>query len=767
MAYGADEGGGGERYGREAVTGSEDLKVRDPLRPARALAGTLALVLAACGGGGGGSGAPPAPPDLSGVWAGPWQGSDPALGRVSGTWETTIAQGAASAGGPVLLLGDVDCMHGTMTAAQDASAQVGGTLSRPPCRLNTWSLTALDVDAGSATGAWQQPEAGASGTLTGVRIARLGGPRIRFVSPPAGAAGTIVTVSGDALSPLGTPPLSFAGTGQNQLLSADAVRVIAQVPAGATSGRLVLETAAGLARSPGEFSVQVSAPTPVLTGDAPYLGGWGTAAAVSPNGYKVYAASQAIDRSATGSIAVIRPATREVVLSAAITSGVPRSIAASPDGQWIYVAVAGGGIEVRDGALAGWIATLSASTGSATSINPQGLALSPDGKLLLVSDGAPGGRVSVIDTQARAEIAHMTMAAGVMPLGLAFHPDGRRAYVAAAQAGNGSLVEFDPRTGVVAATMAMGVRPTGIAVTPNGRSVVVSNQGSGTLSLVDVATRSVAHVPTQAGPTGVAISPDGQRIFVACGDAGVVAIHSAETGAETNAALQVAPAPIALAIDPRGMSAYLANSGLAVLTELGGSQSLTVALAGSGIGSVTSSPAGIACGSTCQSRFATAQVVTLSAAAGGGSRFTSWSANCPGGVVELASSTTCVATFDSNTPPPTGAASGGGCFIATAAYGSAMEPDVKVLRDFRDRRLLTNAAGRAFTVLYYRYSPAIADWIRPSAALRIATRAALWPIVAAIRNPVEAAVVALAGVFGLGTIAWRRRHPPSTKAAPT
>jgi YVTN family beta-propeller protein len=730
--------------------------MRDLLRPVRGFAGILALMLGACGGGGGGSSAPPPAPDLSGVWAGPWQGSDPVIGRVSGTWETTITQGAASASGPVLLLGDVDCMHGVMSAAQDALAQVGGSLTRPPCSPNTWSLTALDVDAGSATGAWQQPQAGASGTLTGVRIARLGGPRIRFVAPPAGPVGTIITVSGDALAPLATPPLGFAGTWQPQVLSSDASRVIAQVPAGARSGRVAVATSAGSAQSPGEFSLQAGAPAPVLAGGAIALGGWGTAVAVSPDGYKVYAASQAIDRSAQGSIAVIRSATREVVLSAAVTSGVPRSIVASPDGQWIYVAVAGGGVEVRDGALAGWVATVSAPTGGVASINPQGLALSPDGKLLLVSDGTPAGRVSVIDTQARAEIARVTMAAEVMPLGLAFHPDGSRAYVAAAQAGNGSLVEFDPRTGAVAATMAMGVRPTGVAVTPNGRSVVVSNQGSDTLSLVDVATRSVAHVPTQDGPAGIAISPDGQRIFVAGGNAGVVAIHSAETGAETNAALQVGPTPIALAIDPKGMSAYLASSGLAVLTELGGAQSLTVALAGSGIGSVTSSPAGIACGSTCQSRFATAQVVTLTAVPAGGSRFTSWSANCPGGVVQLNSSVTCVATFDSNTPPPT-AASGPGCFIATAAYGSAMEPDVQLLRDFRDRRLSTNAAGRAFTVLYYRYSPAYADWIRPSNALRAATRAALWPVVAAIRNPGEAVMV-LAGVLGLGAIAWQRRR---------
>jgi len=45
-----------------------------------------------------------------------------------------------------------------------------------------------------------------------------------------------------------------------------------------------------------------------------------------------------------------------------------------------------------------------------------------------------------------------------------------------------------------------------------------------------------------------------------------------------------------------------------------------------------------------------------------------------------------------------GGDSGGSCFIATAAYGSAMEP-------FRDRFMLANTAGKTFVHLYYSYPP--------------------------------------------------------------
>ncbi len=72
----------------------------------------------------------------------------------------------------------------------------------------------------------------------------------------------------------------------------------------------------------------------------------------------------------------------------------------------------------------------------------------------------------------------------------------------------------------------------------------------------------------------------------------------------------------------------------------------------------------------------------------------------------------------------------GGCFIATAAYGSYEERHVKILREFRDGYLLTNIPGRAFVSLYYKVSPPIADFIRESEILKAFVRVALLPLIA-------------------------------------
>lgn len=115
----------------------------------------------------------------------------------------------------------------------------------------------------------------------------------------------------------------------------------------------------------------------------------------------------------------------------------------------------------------------------------------------------------------------------------------------------------------------------------------------------------------------------------------------------------------------------------------------------------------------------------------------------------------------------------GGCFIATAAYGSYEAPNVKILREFRDNYLLKsfefralsfefeipNIAGRAFVTLYYKISPPIADFIRGSEVLRAAVRVLLMPLIglAALLGKTTFMQKLMFGLLGvLGLIVYKK-----------
>lgn len=79
---------------------------------------------------------------------------------------------------------------------------------------------------------------------------------------------------------------------------------------------------------------------------------------------------------------------------------------------------------------------------------------------------------------------------------------------------------------------------------------------------------------------------------------------------------------------------------------------------------------------------------------------------------------------------PSGMTSGGfNCFVATVAYGNGDYPSVKVLRQFRDRYLLTSAGGKSFVRWYYKNGPDLAAAFKASSASRAVVRLALLPLV--------------------------------------
>ena len=79
---------------------------------------------------------------------------------------------------------------------------------------------------------------------------------------------------------------------------------------------------------------------------------------------------------------------------------------------------------------------------------------------------------------------------------------------------------------------------------------------------------------------------------------------------------------------------------------------------------------------------------------------------------------------------------GGGCLIATAAYGTELAPQVQFLREIRDNTVMNTSSGMTFMTgfnqLYYSFSPTIADMERENPMFQEAVRAFITPMISTL-----------------------------------
>jgi hypothetical protein len=118
--------------------------------------------------------------------------------------------------------------------------------------------------------------------------------------------------------------------------------------------------------------------------------------------------------------------------------------------------------------------------------------------------------------------------------------------------------------------------------------------------------------------------------------------------------------------------------------------SLSVTKTGSGSGTVSSSPAGISCGDTCNSSYTQGTQVSLTAAADAGSTFTGWSGGgCSG-------TGSCTVTMDGAVSVSAGFAAGTYTITATASAGGSISPQGRVIVNYGADQVFTISPASGF-----------------------------------------------------------------------
>ena len=97
---------------------------------------------------------------------------------------------------------------------------------------------------------------------------------------------------------------------------------------------------------------------------------------------------------------------------------------------------------------------------------------------------------------------------------------------------------------------------------------------------------------------------------------------------------------------------------------------------------------------------------------------------------------------------------GGGCLIATAAFGSELAPQVQLLREIRDGIVLQTKSGSifmtSFNQFYYSFSPAVADYERENTTFKEVVKLTLTPLLTSLTLLQYADIDSESEMFGYG-----------------
>jgi len=454
-----------------------------------------------------------------------------------------------------------------------------------------------------------------------------------------------------------------------------------------------------------------------------------------------------VSNTSDGTVTVISLSSNDVsdILSAGNS---PKGIAISSDGLYIYVA------NYSDNTLS----IIDTSDNSRISLpvgdGPLGMAISSDEEYLYVTNNSDDS-LSIISANTNELFGTIAnhhyikylsadYVAFDKPYGIAVTPDGHHFYVV--NNGNNTLSilypaevythgdsfdwnNFDPDDDSVGPytlykSITIGNDPRCVVVTPDHMYAYVTNYGDDTVSVISLTTYEVTDTITVGdGPYGISITPSGAFVYVVNQLDETVSVIDTESNSDDYntviATVDVGNSPVGFGtfvggkppITPSNLDAKLESTYTIILTwddnsddEVGFIIFGKKYLRGS------------------YSIIATVDKDTTSYIS------SDLEANANYYYMVTAYNHAGYSEYSNETYATTGDDTGG-CFIATAVYGSPMEPHVKTLRDFRDRFLVTNDTGRFLLRLYYKYSPPLAHYVEYHKIARSVIRWALLPLV--------------------------------------
>ena len=276
-------------------------------------------------------------------------------------------------------------------------------------------------------------------------------------------------------------------------------------------------------------------------------------------------------------------------------TGIPGSIAVSPDESTVYVAVNDGaddhilaldaatGTELRRFTGPDWQSyafglalsadgtrlyaasentstlfvfdtTTGATVGTAaTGLVPRDVAVAPDGRVYVASNGSQ--RLEVFDGASLAATATIPLS-GPLPFSVAIANDGLRAYVAL---DSGTVSVIDLVTFSEVASVPVGGLLRGIDVSADDSQIAVGGFGANALGVIDATTLAVTTTPL-ASAYATAYTPDGTELYVAQFSSSQVSVLNPSDLSTTTTIASISGGPRQIAMAPSGARAYVTSN---------------------------------------------------------------------------------------------------------------------------------------------------------------------------------------------------------------